>query len=303
MLLDDPEAPTTINRKFKYGPLTGGKVKGSVTIDAGSIESTDPTVSADEAAAAPARRQASNWLVASPNRSATGNPLAVMGPQLGYYYPEIVQQMDLKGPGIKSSGRGVPGLAMYSLIGRTQDYAWSLTSAGHDVRDVYAEELCNPDGSTPTRESTHYLYKGECRPLEVFNAGLLNGDPVIYDRSVHGPVFATATVERQAVRDGAQAVDLRPRRAEPRRPARHDRGQGEDGREVLEDREQLRLHLQLGVRLAREDRVLQLRPACPSGPRASTADCRRSAPASTSGRASSVARSTPTRSAARTACS
>ena len=118
-----------------------------------------------------------------------------MGPQLGYYYPEIVQQMDLKGPGIKSQGVGVPGLAMYSLIGRTQNYAWSLTSAGHDVRDVYAEELCEPDGSAPTRESTHYLYKGDCRPFEVFDAGLLNGDPVVYNRSIHGPVFATATVE------------------------------------------------------------------------------------------------------------
>ena len=43
---------------------------------------------------------------------------------------------------------------MYILIGRTQDYAWSLTSAGHDVRDVFAEQLCEPDGSAPTRAST-----------------------------------------------------------------------------------------------------------------------------------------------------
>jgi acyl-homoserine lactone acylase PvdQ len=195
MLLDDPEAPTTISQEFDYGPLTGGKVRGSVTIDAGSIQSTDPTRSASEVAAAPARKQASNWLLTSPNRSATGNPLGVMGPQLGYYYPEIVQQIDLQGPGIKSQGVSVPGLAMYTLIGRTQDYAWSLTSAGHDVRDVYAEELCEPDGSAPTRESAHYLYKGECRPFEVFDAGLLNGDPVVFNRSVHGPVFATATVD------------------------------------------------------------------------------------------------------------
>jgi acyl-homoserine lactone acylase PvdQ len=195
MLLDDPEAPTTIDQEFEYGPLTGGKVKGAVTIDAGSIQSTDPTRSAEEAAAAPARKQASNWLLASPNRSATGNPLAVMGPQLGYYYPEIVQQMDLKGPGIKSQGAHVPGLAMYTLIGRTQDYAWSLTSAGHDVRDVYAEKLCEPDGDTPTRDSTHYVYKGKCRPFQVFDAGLLNGDPVVFNRSVHGSVFATATVD------------------------------------------------------------------------------------------------------------
>ena len=54
---------------------------------------------------------------------------------------------------------------MYILIGRTPDYAWSLTSAGHDVRDVYAEELCEPNGSAPTRASTHYSFKGECRAM------------------------------------------------------------------------------------------------------------------------------------------
>ena len=77
-----------------------------------------------------------------------------MGPQLGYYYPEIVQQIHLNGPGIESQGVGVPGLSMYMLIGRTKDYAWSLTSANHDVRDVFAEQLCEPDGSAPTRDST-----------------------------------------------------------------------------------------------------------------------------------------------------
>jgi acyl-homoserine lactone acylase PvdQ len=91
----------------------------------------------------------------------------------------------------------VPGLAMYILIGRTQDYAWSLTSAGHDVRDVFAERLCEPDGSAPTRASKHYLYRGECRPLEEVNAGLLNGVALRYQQSVHGNVIATATVDGQ----------------------------------------------------------------------------------------------------------
>ncbi len=194
MLAEDPEAPTTINRRFPYGPITGGKVTGSVVVDPGSVESVDPRVSDAEAAAAPARRQASNFLVASGQRSASGNALAVMGPQLGYYYPEIVQQIDLHGPGIRAQGAAVPGLAMYILIGRTKDYAWSLTSAGHDVRDVFAERLCEPDGSQPTSESTHYRYRGRCRAFDRFSAGELNGDPIGYDVSVHGPVFATATV-------------------------------------------------------------------------------------------------------------
>jgi acyl-homoserine lactone acylase PvdQ len=195
MLADDPEAPTTLKRRFDYGPLTGGKVKGSVVVDPGSIESEDPTVPDSAAGAAPARRQASNWLIASRQRSASNNALAVMGPQLGYYYPEIVQQIDLHGPGIKAQGAAVPGLAMYILIGRTQNYAWSLTSAGHDVRDVFAEELCEPGGGTPTRDSDHYLYKGKCRAFKPFTAGTLNGTPVTYDTSVHGSVFATAPID------------------------------------------------------------------------------------------------------------
>ena len=118
-----------------------------------------------------------------------------MGPQLGYYYPEIVQQIHLSGPGIEAQGAAVPGLSMYLLIGRTEDYAWSLTSANQDVRDVFAEVLCEPDGSAPTRESTHYEFDGECIPFEEFDAGTLGDVPIRYPVSVHGPVIGTATSE------------------------------------------------------------------------------------------------------------
>ena len=219
MLADDPEAPTTIRRRFNYGPRTGGRVTGSVVVDPGSIQSLDPrqpgaaaapTTAASAAAPSassagqldptyPAAgpvpsREASNFLVVDRKRSDTRNTLAVMGPQLGYFYPEIVQQIHLSGPGIEAQGIAVPGAAMYILIGRTPDYAWSLTSANHDVRDVFAEQLCNPDGTPPTRASTHYVFEGTCRPFEVFDAGTLNGTPIRYPRSVHGPVIGSATV-------------------------------------------------------------------------------------------------------------
>ena len=220
MLSDDPEAPTTIQRRFNYGPRTGGQVTGSVVVDPGSIQSLDPRQPAPAAsspspsplastagagqldatypAAGPVpSREASNFLVVDPKRSATGNTLAVMGPQLGYFYPEIVQQIHLSGPGIEAQGVAVPGITMYMLIGRTQDYAWSLTSANHDVRDVFAEQLCNPDGTPPTPESTHYMFDGTCRPFEIFDAGTLNGTPIRFPRSVHGPVIGTATVDGQ----------------------------------------------------------------------------------------------------------
>ena len=232
MLFDDPEAPTTLEERFDYGPFTGGDVVGSAIIDAGSVVSIDPVQPAAGVAAqlasqagrvpaadAPNDREASNWLIINGSRSGNTANLAVMGPQLGYYYPEIVHQIRFSGAGIEAQGAAVPGMSLYILIGRTEDYAWSLTSAGHDVRDVYAEELCEPDGSEPTRESLHYLYEGECIAYEIFDAGLLNGQPVIYPVSVHGPMIGTATSEGKPIgltrkrstfgRDGLNLAALR----------------------------------------------------------------------------------------------
>jgi len=211
MLFDDPEAPTTITTRFDYGPMTGGPVVGSAVIDRDSVISLDPrdmsvaaasSIAGDvliPAAGRPPGREASNFLIIDSPQSVNGTNLAVMGPQLGYYYPEIVQQLHLSGPGIEAQGVGVPGLSMYLLIGRTENYAWSLTSANHDVRDVYAETLCNPDETPPTRESMHYMYNGECVPFEMFEAGTLNGTPLRYPVSVHGPMIGTATSNGQPV--------------------------------------------------------------------------------------------------------
>lgn len=195
MLSVDPESPTTTRRRFRYGPLTGGPVRGSVVLDPDSVELVpDPRNPGATAREAP-RRQMSNWLQVAPRRSATGNALGVMGPQLGYYYPEIVYQQHLEGPGINAQGISAAGLGLYILIGRTRDYAWSLTSAGHDNRDVYAERLCEPEGSEPNRASAHYVFRDRCRPMQTFNAGTLGGRPVTFHKTVHGSVIGTATVD------------------------------------------------------------------------------------------------------------
>src|SRR5690606_32578304 len=55
------------------------------------------------------------------------------------------------------------------------------------------------DGSTPTRDSDHYVFDGVCRPFERFDAGLLNGTPIRYSLSVHGPMIGNATVDGEPV--------------------------------------------------------------------------------------------------------
>jgi acyl-homoserine lactone acylase PvdQ len=186
-------APAAVAARMSTPPQTSA----SAQLSASAVPSGDsPTY---PAAGPVPRKQASNFLIVDPTRSATGNALAVMGPQLGYYYPEIVEQIHLSGPGIEAQGVGVPAAMMYLLIGRTKDYAWSLTSADHDVRDVFVEKLCNPDGSAPTAASDHYLFQGTCRPFEIFDAGTLNGTPIVYPQSVHGPVIGHATSNGQPV--------------------------------------------------------------------------------------------------------
>ena len=210
MQTDDPEAPTTIDERFEYGTFTGGEVTGSVVLDEDTIVAFDPFDPAEgavpelvsyavDAVENPVDRRASNWLMVAPEGSINETSLAVMGPQLGYYYPEIVMQMHLDGPGIKAQGAAVPGLAMYLLIGRTENYAWSLTSATQDVRDVFVEVLCEPDSTEPSRTSGHYVFDGECIPFENFDAGVIGDTPITYPVSVHGPLIGTATWEGRPV--------------------------------------------------------------------------------------------------------
>jgi len=184
--VNDPEAPTTIPNRFPYDLQPKGRTPGSSLVDPGS----ESSAAAD---AATANRRASNALLVGPKGSATGNGLAVMGPQLGYFYPEIVMQVDVHGGGYDARGVAPPTMP-YVLIGRGKDYAWSLTSADNDNRDQFLERLCVRGGGRPTRAARSYVYKGHCRAMKHFDAGTLDGKPVSFWETVHGPVGGTVTV-------------------------------------------------------------------------------------------------------------
>jgi acyl-homoserine lactone acylase PvdQ len=194
--VNDPEAPTSIHKTFRYDTMPKGRTPGAMVIDPGS-ESSATTATADAHAAA--HRLASNFIIPPAKDSADGHPMAVMGPQLGYFYPEIVMQGDLHGGGIDARGIIAP-ISPYVFIGRGRDFAWSLTSADSENEQQFLEKLCNRDGSRPTRASTHYVYKGKCRAMKLFDAGLLGaggGEPareVTFWETVHGPVGGTVTV-------------------------------------------------------------------------------------------------------------
>jgi acyl-homoserine lactone acylase PvdQ len=111
----------------------------------------------------------SNALVVGGAHTQSGNPVAVFGPQVGYFAPQILLRQELQGPGIASRGAAFPGISFYVLLGRGVDYSWSATSAGQDITDTYAVDLCEPGGGTPTTNSMSYVFRGQCLPIEVLS--------------------------------------------------------------------------------------------------------------------------------------
>ena len=103
-----------------------------------------------------AATEASNILMVSGQRSITGRPLFVGGPQIGYFFPGLIDEIGLHGPDIDVRGATSAPFPGYMLIGRNEDFAYTLTSAGADIIDTYAETLCG--GSR-----LKYEYRGKCR--------------------------------------------------------------------------------------------------------------------------------------------
>ncbi|QEC49992.1 penicillin acylase family protein [Baekduia soli] len=187
---NDAEAPNTTDRSFPFLPVPA-KATGNRVVDDGSfVPATGANTLAGAARAAAARipgpEHMSNFLLVGANRSATGHPIFVAGPQIGYFYPGLTLEMDLKAPGFQARGASAPGFPGNILIGRGQDNAWTLTSAGSDNIDNYVETLCG--GST-----RRYRYKGRCRTMGTVNAGTVAGKAFRYRTTVHGPVIGYAT--------------------------------------------------------------------------------------------------------------
>ncbi|MEA2297269.1 MAG: hypothetical protein QOF77_205 [Solirubrobacteraceae bacterium] len=203
---NDPEAPTTVTtgRRFPYElPPAAPAPDAAALPDPGSVHPQPVVTAADGAAASdaaaasagpaaaaslaasrggrlPAASRAlagglglpssdSNALLVAAGHSASGHPLAVMGPQVGYFNPQILMEEDLHGPGLDARGAAVAGLGLYVELGHGGDYAWSATSAGQDIVHTFAVPLCNPDGSAPTIDSNAYLFRGRCTPMDVLH--------------------------------------------------------------------------------------------------------------------------------------
>ena len=128
----------------------------------------------------------SNGWVVAPQKSETGNPLLLGGPQMGHSIPQIVVEVGMHGAGINASGMTFPGVGPAIAIGANTYGAWTTTSGLSDGVDTYIEIL-HPFNKT------RYRFNGRWNEME-------NRTEIIYDadgsahvffcyRTIHGPVL------------------------------------------------------------------------------------------------------------------
>ena len=234
MLADDPEAPTTIDEALRV-PAADGRPGRGLGDDRRRTRSRAPTRgdrlgATEEGRGRRPGAQAGVELAARLAGALGDRQLARRdGSAARLLLPRDRPADRPHGPGIKAQGVAVPGLAMYILIGRTPELRLEPDlGRPRRPRRLRRGALRARTARAPTRDSTHYLFEGECRPFERFNAGLLNGEPLTYDVSVHGPVFATATVDGEPYALSRRRSTFGRDGAEPRRPQGHDRGRGDD---------------------------------------------------------------------------
>jgi acyl-homoserine lactone acylase PvdQ len=226
---NDPEAPTTVSKAFPYETESPFAKSGLAMPDPGSVSFVQDGSSATPAPAGVTKTDTpatvaipsdgsigsgflhdalagpalmSNWELINAKHSTNGHAIAVMGPQVGYFNPQILMEEDLHGPGIDARGASFPGVNLYVELGHGRDYAWSATTATADNIDTFAEVLC--------QDEVHYLYKGECLPMEKLernNSWTPNAsdqtppgsETLTVYRTVHGIVYARGTVKGQSV--------------------------------------------------------------------------------------------------------
>jgi acyl-homoserine lactone acylase PvdQ len=185
-------SPTTVDGTFNYNhdPSKPGS-PGSVLLKSTSYRSVTyaPTKVTGGLGSLEPRPQTSNELMVEAKYSATGYPLLVGGPQVGYFYPGLTYEIDMHAPGLDWRGATSAPFPGYMLIGRGADFATTLTSASADDIDEFAETLCG----------THqYRFRGKCVSMKRFDAGTITTSDhksvaVRFWTTVNGPVIGYAT--------------------------------------------------------------------------------------------------------------
>lgn len=220
---NDPGAQmTVVDKKFPYEIVKHVNPKltaipDSTSLIGGPTDTTpncnltavNPTALAAIASLKDTPKHMSNALVVDAKETKDHHPIAVFGPQVSYFAPQILSEEEISAPDYHAEGASFPGTGLVEL-GRGVDYAWSATSAGSDLIDQRVELVCNPNGGAASKTSAYYRFHNKCVPMkhETFTESALTkpgglGAPVTINHEIyltrHGVVQGWTTVHGKPV--------------------------------------------------------------------------------------------------------
>ena len=158
---------------------------------------------------------ASNAWAVDGRHSATGQPLLAGDPHLGFGFPSLWYLVRIDTPHttlVGATAPGVPGV----VLGRNRHIAWSFTSTGADVQDIFVEtpvgqgDYATPDGPRPFHVRTERIRVRGGKAVLLKVRSTRHG-PVISDLfDPSGPVLAVAMANLQpgdTAAEGLLALD------------------------------------------------------------------------------------------------
>jgi penicillin amidase len=154
-------------RRYDFIDFTPADTASRIAEIPASVEFANDAVQKGEAAVRSASRSlglpqfGSNAWAVAPSRSTTGHAMLWGAPQVSYYVPQVVDEIEIVGGPNHARGMSVPGAGPAVVIGYTPHHAWSLTSSQDDQADTYIDHVRQlADGTF------EYLWNGAWRPVQ-----------------------------------------------------------------------------------------------------------------------------------------
>jgi penicillin amidase len=159
----DPKTPTTIQHhararrttdRFHYRYIRYGRHDTARRIGElrPSVAPAQHAVVSGNAAVASATRRlglpvfGSNAWAIAPRRSTTRGAILWGAPQVSYYAPAVLDELEVEAGPFHEHGVGVPGGGPGVVIGFTPHTAWSITTAQDDQVDTYVDRIRGAPG-------------------------------------------------------------------------------------------------------------------------------------------------------------
>ena len=186
--VNDPEAYATVSKRemATYEGSTEFASNLNLWIDTLEEEKDDIISFREEILGNIGSGGFSYCVIVDPDKSTTGNPILMGGPQFGWQTPSALYEVGLHGGGLDVVGSTLIGYPSI-MFGHTKNTAFSSTAGLNNIVDHYEEKL-NPNNKY------QYWYKDSWRDMEKRGEVIkVKGDKdkdVTFYKTAHGPVFA-----------------------------------------------------------------------------------------------------------------